>query len=406
VNPSTPLLRPVMLAALATLACLSSVAFAGEDNNFSRDSANRQGETINTTGLRFAFDKGYGRQNYSLAARLNKVQYAHYGNSLNNDGKDLTASVSSGLGANWLVSAGGSYSQNLNPIQDNLVGSARLVRNIKTSHDGNLAVQYGNGGRWALIGSYDANKLSYSQAAYKYQDADQHSTGLRAVYYSSDVLNFGLGARSVSTHYPLNLNNETIKDKNIDLSASWQLTGLSNLDAYLSRRNSSYATDSNRHIKGWTGALNWQYTPHGLLSYGVNATRTTGNDRSVVDTGLFNAQSLLPITKATAYNNVTTSYNLSAQLQATGKLSFGLTHGVTQYRIDNSTDYANLNGLNANASTSSVNHNTRLSASYAIMRNVGAGCYVAQYSQTADPNQGRVKFDGRVYGCNASFTLD
>jgi hypothetical protein len=402
-------LRPLAASLVAVLAALSSPAFAGDedtplsltlshdisrDSNFSRD-ASRQGETINTTGLRFALDKAYGRQTYALGARWTKSQYAHFGDTLNNDGKDLTATVTSGIASNWLVTLGGSYSQNLNPVQDNQ-GSSRIIRNIKTSRDGNLAVQYGNGGRWALVGTYDANKLTYSQDQYKFQNADQHSTGLRAIYYSSDVLNFGLGARSVSTHYPLNPSNETIRDKNIDLSANWQLTGLSNLDAYISRRNSTVSSNSSRHIKGWTGALNWAYSPQGLLSYGFNAARTTGNDRSKVNT--FDSSTNSNGVGSATYNNVTTSYTLSSQLKATAKLNFGLSYGITQYRVDNSVDATSLDNSNR------IYHSTRLSGNYAVMRNVGLGCSLTVYSQTAD--QFRPKYDGRVYGCNANFTLD
>jgi hypothetical protein len=411
VKLETPSLRPLAASLVAVLAAFSSPAFAGDedtplsltlshdisrDSNFSRD-ASRQGETINTTGLRFALDKAYGRQTYALGARWTKSQYAHFGDTLNNDGKDLTATVTSGIASNWLVTLGGSYSQNLNPVQDNQ-GSSRIIRNIKTSRDGNLAVQYGNGGRWALVGTYDANKLTYSQDQYKFQNADQHSTGLRAIYYSSDVLNFGLGARSVSTHYPLNPSNETIRDKNIDLSANWQLTGLSNLNAYVSRRNSTASSNSSRHIKGWTGALDWAYSPQGLLRYGFNAARTTGSDRSTTTNNKFDSSTNGNGVSSATYNNVTTSYTLSSQLKATAKLNFGLSYGITQYKIDNSVGATSLDN------SSRIYHSTRLTANYAAMRNVGLGCYLTAYSQTAD--QYRPKYDGRVYGCNANFTLD
>jgi len=101
---------------------------------------------------------------------------------------------------------------------------------------------------------------------------------------------------------------------------------------------------------------------------------------------------------SSTYNNVTTSYTLSSQLKATAKLNFGLSYGITQYRVDNSVDATSLDNSNR------IYHSTRLSTNYAAMRNVGLGCSMTVYSQTAD--QYRAKYDGRVYGCNASFTLD
>jgi len=164
------------------------------DSNFSRNDT-KQAETISTTSAGVGFSKDYGRQSYRANALLGMQRYSHF-SELKNDSKNANLSISSGLGSNWNASLGGSYSQNLNPIQNNNAGQ-RVVRNIRTLTDQNFSLQYGNGGRWSLVGQLDSNRVSYSEAAFRFQNVNQDSQGLRAIYNSTDLLHFGLGGRLV-----------------------------------------------------------------------------------------------------------------------------------------------------------------------------------------------------------------
>lgn len=407
-------LTPMAAVVLALLSCSAGVAQAGEeetplsltlshsikrDNNFSRNEA-KQAETVNSTSVRLGFDKAYGRQTYRGGAQWSTVRYAKL-DQLNNQAKDVNGSISSGIASNWTVTAGGNYSENLNPIQNNLA-SSRVVRNIRKYADANLAVQYGNGGTWALVGTQDYNKLRYSEAAYTYQNANQRSTGLKVLYYSTDLLYYGLGGRQVRTHYPTNRGDEVITDQNVDFSVSWQVTGVSGLDATLSRRNSSYKSDKDRKLTGWTGSLGWQYTPRGLLSYGLNMSRTTGADRQA-NTYVDQKGAKLG-TSDQVDNTITTSYSLSTQLRATGKLSFGAAYSLVQYDVDNRFD-TNVAILRSSASSyNSVYHATSLNGTYDVSRGVRLGCATQRYSQT--PDQSRPRYKGQSYDCYASVTFD
>jgi hypothetical protein len=414
-----PTLPATVLAAVAAAAALAGgVAFADEDDtpfsltlshsilrdsNFSR-TTQAQAETVNSTGLRLGLDKAYGRQVYRAGAKITSNRYAHYGDLLNNQGKDFNGSITSGIASNWLVSANGLYSENLNQIQNNQT-TARLTRNIRKYRDGGFSVQYGNGGTWALVGSYDANRTRYSETASQYQNADQHTTGFRAVYNSSDVLNFGLGERQVRTQYPNQSTGLVVKDSNFDVSANWQATGISNLGVVLTRRTSKYSNDPDTSVTGWTGSLDWSYTPRGLLSYGVSLSRTTGSDRSkfggftveTLDNGVITVGGYLA-----AYNSVTNSLNLSSRMQATGKLSFSAAYSLSKYAVDSNKAY--FIGTVDNRSSHSVGHAARLSGNYAATRSINLGCGVSTYSQTRDLY--RLRYAGRSVDCNASFTLD
>ncbi len=366
------------------------------DSNFAR-STTKQGETINVSAARLNLDKAYGRQVYRLSTGLSRYRYAYYGDRLNNDGKDYDGSIASEFGANWVASLNGSYNESLNPIENNNNGN-RVSRNIRTYRDGGATLQYGNGGRWALVGSYDVNRLAYSDSIYTVNNAQQKSTGLKVNYNSTDLLVYGLGVRSVRTQYPNRLAAD-VTDKNVDLTVNWQVTGLSNLNSVLTRRTSTFSDDS-RQAKGFTGRLNWNYTPSGLFTYGVGLSRTTGTDRTV-DTYINQSRQVLG-TADTNLNNTTTSLNLSAQMRVTGKVRMGVRQTFNRYEEDNSRD-SNVIGSFNNQSKSNYRE-TALTLDYDALRTLNLGCSLSQYKQTQDRT--RPEYDGRSVGCNARFTLD
>jgi hypothetical protein len=407
--------RPVSVAVCLSLLVLASGAARADDEdtplylsvshritrdtNFSKD-AQKQGETINDTSLKVGIDKAYGRQRYRGEAAVTHHDYAHYGDALNNNSKSVSGTVSSGIASNWLVTLDGSYDESLNAIQNNTSTNERVVRNIRKYSDANVTVQYGNGGRWAVVGSMDTNKLRYSQDAYRYQNADQNSGGLKLVYYSSDLLNFGLGARQASTTYPNYQNGnteETVDTDSVDLSANWRVTGLSDFNGFYSRRKSSY--DVNQHdARGWTAGVGWRYTPRGLLTYHAGYSRATGNDRYASA-----YQWLVLLNADVNYNTVTTTYNLGADYQLTGKVTLGLDYTQSHYATDNETIVV-LSFLNNSTSNNSMYSNLAFNANYAYSRSVKLGCGINQYKQTRDAT--RISYDGRSANCFASLTID
>lgn len=411
-------LRPVALAILAGLV-LSDVALAGDDDtplylslahsitrdsNFSRDEQ-KQGETVNTTALQVGINKAYGRQLYRGSARLSKSSYAHYGDLLNNDGKNLNGTVSTGLLSNWLVTVGGVYTENLNKIQDNNA-QERIVRNIRTYRNGNVAVQYGVGGLINVVANYDANRVNYTALTSQYNNSTQHSNGLKVIYNSTDMLNFGIGQRLVRTHFPNNLQNDAQSDNNIDLFANWQLTGLSQINGVLTRRRSVYSGDDQRTVRGWTGNVNWRYTPDGVWAYGVGLTRQSGADRQLET---WTVQKNVQSTGTTVVNNylneLTTILNLNARMQATGKLAFTGGYNLARYSRDNGYLFeGQFAGQSSSQQGSSLTRTLSLGADYEVSRSVNLGCSYQRYKQTAGAT--RVGFEGHSVDCSASLLVD
>lgn len=405
-------LRPVAAAVLSLGVLASGHAVAGEDttplsltvsheimrdSNFSKNESG-QSETVNTTGVQLGLNKAYGRQNYSLSARVDAKRYAN-NDQLNNDGKNVNAELSSEFFSNWVARVNGVYDENLNQIQNNDAGS-RLVKNLRKYRDGGLTLQYGNGGTWALVGSYDANNVSYE--AQPLNNAKQHTNGLKLVYYSSDVLNFGLGGRRVSTNY-VNRADLVQTDKNVDFSVNWRATGLSNLSAVLTRRSTDYSDVQYASSTGWGGQLAWDYTPSGLMSYGLNMSRSIGSDRQ-------NTGYVLSSTQIVSLaDTIATTATADARLQATAKLLFTTSYTLTQYKQDNSyTAYFDAQ------KSSSWGRSFSVGGSYQVLRSLKGACSYTKYSQTKQetlnlanqPYVIRPQYDGHAFSCNANFTID
>jgi hypothetical protein len=411
---------PRLLLALGA-ALISGVAWGGEDtnplfltasetlmrdSNFSRTDV-PQPETTSSTALQFGVNKDYGRQNYRLNAQVSANRYAHYKELLNNQSNLINGGFRTDFLRNWQLNLGGSDNRSLNPIKDNLYGD-RVIKNVRKYRDGNGSLRYGLDGDWSVTANIDRNHVDYSEPTYFFQNARQKSRGVKVDYYATDALSYGLGWRYVNTYYPVNRDNLTISDRNLDLSTTWQVTGLSSLSAVLTRRSSGYSTDDTKRNKGWNGSLNWGFTPQGLLNYSLSASKTTGTDRQ---TDTFSDAA--GAKKVSTLNN-STNYRAQASARVTAKTVLSYSYGLTKtgYNYSNlgAASFIDSDGnvqqivFNDRQSNRNVSHVSTFSVQVSPIRSVSTQCNLQLYSQTRDQNNFR--YQGREFDCTASFTID
>ncbi|WP_133605804.1 hypothetical protein [Aquabacterium commune] len=411
------------LAACSVLVAMPSVGHAEDtplsltlSQNLRRDSnllrsTNARSDTVSTTAVQGNFNKAYGRQVYSASARFARVRYDEF-NRLDNDAKDLRLGVTSQFASNWQTSLNANSTTSLVAPQDNPLNN-RALRNIRNVRGVNGSIQYGNGGTWAVQGTFDNNRISFSEDVFQFQNSQQNSQGLRLIYNATDLLNFGFGPRWVRTRYP---NNSTIgeaKDKNLDFTVNWRVTGLSSLNALLSARESEQGLTGSRRINTVTGSLGWGYTPRGRISYGLNLTRATNADRFQDVQALSLFGNSLRSVQNVALDTITTSLNLSASAAITGKISTGLSYGFTRFEQNSARDRSTTNvavvdqllGNNASSSSSSSSlQSLSWSTNYAAYRWLGVNCALQFYKQSADVS--RPRYDGHSVDCGANFTID
>ena len=380
------------------------------DTNILRTTEGRS-DTISTTAVQATFNKAYGRQVYNASARFARNRYDEL-NRFDNDSRNLNASVTSEFGSNWRASLNALSTTNLVNPQDNPRDN-RALRNIRTIRGVNGTLQYGNGGTWAVLGTFDNNRISFSEDVFQFQNSQQSSQGLRLIYNATDLLNFGFGPRWVNTRFPNNSTIREAKDENLDFTVNWQVTGLSNLNALISRRETEQGVAGSRRIQAVTGSLGWGYTPRGRVSYAMNLTRSTSADRFQEAQGLTVFGNNLRSLQNVAFDTINTSLNLSASAPITGKVSTGLTYGLTRFEQDSSRDRSTTGVavvdqlLGNNASSTSANSSLQTltwSTRYAATRWLGVNCALQFYKQSGDTI--RPRYSGQSLDCGASVTLD
>lgn len=415
------------LVSLAAVMACSATAYADPlslklsetvtyDTNYTRN-ASDDAEVVSSTGVALGLNKSYGRQNYSASGKFGIDKHKNFKEQDNNN-YELSGGFVSEIASNWAMALNGATSEKLNSVENNPLND-RLAKNMVRSHTVGANVQYGVAGRWSLLGSLGMARTSYSLDAYDdYQNRKQNSGGLRLVYNTSDLLSFGLGVSTANTEYPKQIVvgvPEEIKQRSLDFTTNWQVTGFSRLDSILSYTKNKYKSDSRADFKGFTGRLNWNYKPTGLTTYSLSAARVTNNDGS--GTGLRNNAGVYDTIEDyilgniryvdTTINSVTTSIDGRVRWTPTAKLGFTAGLGWDKYSVNTS----RTNGQ-ASGKTSSDYTVVSLASDYNFSRAIAVGCSIQQYKQSAESNSAvtinvqRVAHDGRQFSCNASFTID
>lgn len=368
------------------------------DSNFSR-TPQAKSETIRSAGVSAGLNKAHGRQNYVLYGQLTQNKYNRYGDLLDNDSKSLNAAFDTEVASDWKASVGYRFNENLNAIQDN--GSSldqRIVRNIRRYRDLNGDLRYGLSGRFAVVASVDRNDLSYS--AQELQNAEQDSHGVKVYYNPTDLLSFGFGPRWVSTDFPNRVRNRNVKDRNVDLTTNWRVSGVSLLTGRLTwgKTRNSDDPDASTAV---TGAVGWVYTPRGPLTYTVNWSRATDTDRLQESQFAVAGGQLVQTLGSVVEDRITNTLALGARYRFSGKVSFGSEYRYVKYDSGRTRTGAFLNTSSASESNF---QSIGLDVNYQPIRSVGLGCNWQRYKQT--PDIFRLEHKGYSTGCNASFTID
>lgn len=370
------------------------------DSNFSR-TPEANSETVRALGIAAGLNKSYGRQNYTAYGQLTQNKYNRYGDLLDNDGKNLNASFNTEIASNWRAAVGYRFSENLNAIQDNSsIAEQRVVRNMRRYRDVNAELRYGVSGRFAVVGSVDRNKLSYS--AQRTQDAEQQSSALSVQYNPSDLLSFGLGPRWVDTDYPNRTRNRNVRDRNLDFTTNWRVSGISLLTGRLTW-GKTRLSDVKDASDAFTGAVGWVYTPRGSVTYSVNWSRATDTDRLQESQFVRFGGQAIETLSSVVDDRLTNTLALGAKYKATAKVDFGAGYRYVSY--DNSRIGSNsVLRTSSNSSSSSNYQVVSLDVGYQPTRSLGLGCNWQRYKQTKDLF--RLEHKGHATDCSANFTLD
>jgi hypothetical protein len=391
---NTKLLRVVVamvgIAAAPGVSAQLSPYYIGASQAFSRDSnifrvadgVSKSSDVWSTTSLLAGIDQQISRQRvYADAAiRYNKYQDL--------DQLDHTA-YRVGLGLDWATVERLSGRLSFNAAEG--LGSygaadtpATTEKNIERSQEALASVRLGGAAaRLNLEGTLSHRELNYSLEAWDRYEYRRDTVGLGVIYRPSGALTLGAGARHTRGTFPRFTQDPSgafIADdydrNDIDLTAVWEATGASRVNARISVTDESHDIAGARDFSDVTGAIAWDWRPTGKLRFLTELARDSG-------------QELNPLTSAGGtISAVGDTSQLADQLQvqafyeATAKIQL---NALARYTHRSLVDTLSIGG--GGTITSAGNDNTTtlsLGARYNPTRTIQIGCSIGTESRNAD----------------------
>lgn len=381
------------------------------DSNVFRapDGGDVSSDWISNTGLGLKMDKPYGRQEYIINASAGRSQYQN-NSQIDNTYYDANLGFNTDIGSNVRASLTTDAAQSI--ANFNSVNNSVLVtqKNPLRTKSVGLQLQYGLYGRMAVFGGLNYNTQRYDVASTTFPDRRLTTSNLGLQYAPNGAIRLGIAGRYGTGANGYNgtstVLDDGVKNKSLDLTALWQLTGLSTLNARFSLTRESHENPLINDFKGADWQVTWQYTPTGKLSFNTFLSRDSGNGSTpgVTQVGFYTSP-----TGGLAYgpqtvgqyidNTVSNSIGTSATWQLTGKISLGAQASFTKYRTNyNYTSYGTLNGKS---------HFTvlGLSANYQALQRLLISCGAQRQRRSSDAGITSLGFKDTQYNCVGSYTL-
>lgn len=299
-------------------------------------------DRVTSAGLLGGINKRLGRQHLTLDGTVLDNRYADNA-TLNNRSYTLRGALE------WETAGdlSGSFSAQANRslAQFNLGSGAELVteKNTESGRDYNGVVRLGVSSRYSIEAGLNRRSREFSAAQYDRFAFHQHTTSLAGYAKPGGNLRLGLVARHTNGEYPRfplfvsifrvgSLAIDYTRD-DVDLTASWNASGSSQLYSRISRSRVRYEPVGSplRDFQGTTGVISWTWQPTGKFTLGAQLARDTGQEKLI---------------NATDVNRVYTSWQLNSAYALTGKLSVNANASSSRsHREDSSFDNERSYGL-------------------------------------------------------------
>jgi predicted porin len=244
------------------------------------------------------------------------------------------------------------------------------VRNLETSNQQTATVRYGISSRWAATAGWQRREVEYSAAAFRSGEFTQNEVSAGVRYGLPTLLVLGLGVRSSKTDRPRHtevggagtgvfLANESDR-RDIDLTADWQASGLSTVNARLSYGKEEHSLPQVPEFKGVTGSIGWNYQPTDKTTLTLQVARDTGTSSAIAPFG----------SDATPLGSYST--------RLTNLVSAGFDYGMTaKIRLNGNLRHAKAKLDGTTGTGSETTRGAGLGASYAFSRAISFNCSVA-----------------------------
>jgi Putative beta-barrel porin 2 len=368
----------------------------GHNSNVYRVGDQEIPDKFATTSINAGFDQPIGRQRVFASASVRATRYEDI-RILDNTGYGLNAGwdlstigrVSGGIG----IAVNRSLANYAPAGDQQQVPQTKL--NEETSSLANVRVQVGLVSLLAFNVSASHSEIKYSAVEYDRSEMRQTAASLGLTYRPSGLLTLGGALRATRGEYPNVVvvstgANDRFDREDLDLTANWAATGLSNLSARLSYGRSEFDGQTQRNTKGATGSLGWDWKPTGKLAFNTTLSRDTGTE-----TALF----ALANNAGTAVGDnstLTNAFGLGVGYEASAKIRLTLGTRYARRELVSGT-------LTGRDSVTTVS----FGASYAPTRSWQLGCNASQEDRKPSDGTGTVssRYSATQASCNAQFTI-
>jgi hypothetical protein len=401
------LTQTLKLTACSAWLLLSSYAMAaessiganftyGKDNNVYRQSS-RLGDTYTSLGAIASLDKTISRQHFFANGSIYNTRYNER-TELNNTRYRLSA------GWDWetINHLSGNFSAVLSENLVNygaFIGQPVLKKNLETNQNISMRVQYGVQSLLTLEGTAAVQHTRYSAPEYSAGELDQVNAGLGLKYRPRGALTLGSGVRFTKGKYPRvqkavdgSYSSDVYNRYDLDLTALWEATGFSTVNARLSLGKQTNTGIQEREFSGLTGSVGWAYAPTGKLKFNTTLLRDTGSSSSIFSLTNDQAGGL------SDNSRLTNTLAVNAIYQATAKIR--LNSDVRLSRRDLVNTVASGTDIKGNDSLASL----VLGASYEPLRSVLLSCELGRDVRSQSGNLS-YPYQSTHASCMAQFTL-
>jgi hypothetical protein len=389
------MLQPLALACLALAAGAAlaeespyyigaSLGVTHESNVFRRALA--ESDTITSGGLLGGIDQSFGRQRVFANGTVNANRFRNH-DQLNN----VSYGLSSGLDWQTIEHLSGTlrYSTNQRLANYGETTAPNInEKDVERTQQLVASVRYGISSAFALEGSVERRTVSFS-AATDTRDYSQRVGSFGVRWGGTGIVTVGIGVRQTRGDYSGSGDQTSRRD--IDLTATWQPSGFSQLNGRLSSSRETHSVVKDSEFSGLTGSLGWTYRPSPRTSINALLSRDTGSETTFY-TFATPAPNVPPTVIGVDTSRITTALQLGATYELTAKI--GLSGSLRHSR-------------NSSVNSGSTGHDTlnvyALGASYQPTRSVGLSCHVSHDNRSTEVAVST--YSANTLGCSAQVTL-
>lgn len=295
-------------------------------------------DTIRTAAVIGGLDQPIGRQRLQANLTLRDTRFDR------NERYD-NESYSGGVSLDWTTvnrlsgRIGASSSRALSTFNADVIGLL-AQRNFETTEavDASLRLGLVTALSLELSGTMRRSRNSLDQPNVQAQNLDQDSAAIGLAWRPGSAFDATLSARESRGRYPtfrtVNgiFEDDRFEQRGVELSAGWQPSGASRLEARIGNGQTQYERGGDRDFDNVNGSLNWTWRPTGKLTAYTGLSRERGQDNYPtfvrVPVGFFLVD--LPAVQA----NLRTIDTLRGQLDWAASAKLGVSTGIQYARRD------------------------------------------------------------------------